>query len=109
MEKITIEELKECDTLEDMSHMLEESGRVIHIDYNLDKAWELEDKESDRLFNVGACFYDGDASDKHYRKECIQDALFLYDSFPLIFEFCDELKNGTKYDNSGPKLVIKKD
>ena len=109
METITLEQLKECDTLVDMSNLLENSGREVHVDYNSDKAWELEEKEPDRLFNVGACFYEGEETDKYYRKECIQDALFLYDSFPLIFEFCDELKNGTKYENAGPKLVIKKD
>lgn len=107
MEEITLEQLKECDTFVDMSRLLEHSGRVQHVNYNEDKAWELEEKEPDRLFNVGTCFYDGDPSDKAYRKGCIQDALFLYSSFPLIFEFCDELKNDIHYENEGPTLVMK--
>ena len=101
--------LEESRGLEDiarkMSHMnvgeqeglLRSLGRIQHIEFETGESTKLARENPERFMKIGSKTIDRKSygqSDEEYKKACISNAKFLYERFPLIFEFYDELMNG---------------
>lgn len=91
-------------SLGDMETFLYSLGRERHLKYETGEGFRLRDENPLRFFKVGQSFYTRKpgVSDEKYRSACISNATYLYEKFPLIFEFYDELENGIV--QTGPAL-----
>ena len=95
------EELFKCRTLLSKQDYLINNGREQHIKEKSGLSWALSTIDPERFINVGSFFYyrkDSD-SEKKYKKICLINGKFLYENYPLIFEFYDEWLNGYTYEN----------
>ncbi len=93
-------ELVEHKTLLEKQACLLSHGRTFHIAPGSGVSKVLSDIYPERFSNIGSNFYfrkDSD-TDKKYQSICIRDAEYLYEFYPLIFEFYDEYMNGMSYD-----------
>ena len=93
----------------EMETLLYSLGRERHLKYETQAGYTLSKKEPERFFKVGKYFYvrKPGVSDAEYRRACISNATYLYERFPLIFEFYDELANGIV--QKGPALDVSGD
>ncbi len=92
LEKLA-EKLQNLDNLSDQEKYLFAQGRERHIDATKEGAENLS-KENPKLFiRVGSQVVPKEEFDtnEEYEKTCIKRAKYLYEKFPIIFEFYDEL------------------
>ena len=102
------EELFECKTLEKKQEYLIKKGRVQHIMNESGYSWALSEADPDRFINVGSNFYYRKPNDtiRKYNTICLNNGKYIYEHYPLIFEFYDELMNGITYEV--PKEITKR-
>lgn len=77
--------------------LLESLGRQQHIAYETGASVQLAKENPERFMRIGSKTIDRASygkSDEEYKKACISNAEYLYERFPIIFEFYDELMNG---------------
>lgn len=94
--------LVEHKTLMEKQACLLSYGRTFHIAPGSSTSKVLSDIYPERFSNIGSNFYfrkDTD-TDKKYQNICIKAAEYLYEYYPLIFEFYDEYMNGITYNES---------
>jgi hypothetical protein len=72
-------------------------GRKAHIEIETGESTKLVEENPERFIKIGTRTtpkegFEG--TEEEYLKTCISDAIYLYEEFPIIFEFYDELENG---------------
>ena len=94
------EELIQYKTLNEKQTYLAQNGRLSHIIPGSKISKTLSEIDPQRFLNIGANFYFHKDSDSNlkYQKICIHNAEYLYEYFPLIFEFYDEYLNSINYE-----------
>ena len=112
MEKLEemAKELTEYRTLAEKDSYLRENGRIQHIKLNSMASRVLSAEDPGRFCNVGSYFYyrKPEDSDRKYRNICKANGEYLYELYPLIFEFYDEYANGNVYEDKNEKLKVKR-
>lgn len=83
-------------SLREQEEYLESIGRKSHIEIESGQSEEESKKNPERFIKVGSQTADREEceSDEEYKEMCLSDAKILYEKFPVIFEFYDELVNG---------------
>ena len=66
------------------------------IEFNPNDGVVLAKENPERFIRVGdrLAIRKLDMSDEQYREICIKKAIYLYEQYPIAFEFYDELTNG---------------
>ena len=94
-------------TMGECCDLLESIGRREHIKYDGKVLNRLTDEEPERLKKIGSRTINRETfegTDEEYDRECISSARYLYEYFPIIFEFYDELMNGIVYQEEKEEL-----
>ena len=86
--------LQTCRNVGEMEDYLLENWRPQTIEYETGLSETLAEEEPDRFFSIGSRVLDrGEFSEKEYREKAITNAKYLYERFPILFEFYDECMN----------------
>ena len=98
--EVMAQELVKHRTLEEKREYLLEQGRVQHIPEDSKLSWALSIAYPERFCNIGSYFYyrKPQDSDKKFFNICIVNGRYLYEKYPIIFEFYDEYVNGISYE-----------
>ncbi len=82
--------------------LLKSIGRKQHIEYETGESEKLVQENPERFFKIGSRTISKENMNKNkekYEKDCIENAKYLYECCPIIFEFYDELMNGITQQN----------
>ena len=103
------QELMGYRTLAEKEMYLIEQGRIPHIEKDSKVSKVLSAEDPDRFCKIGSYFYyrKEEDSDRKYRNICRINGEYLYEKFPLIFEFYDEYINDISYEDSNSKLKVR--
>lgn len=77
--------------------ILEMYGRKQHIPYETGRSFDLAKVNPMRFYNIGVKTFPREkfkGTSEEYIKACVSNAIYLYERFPIVFEFYDELING---------------
>jgi len=107
--EIMSQELLEHKTLMEKKEYLLEQGRVQHIPEDTKLSTALSEAYPERFCNIGSYFYHRkfQDSDKKYFNICLVNGKYLYEKFPIIFEFYDEYVNGISYEEEQEKQKLR--
>ena len=103
-------ELMNYHTLEEKEEYLLEKGRIAHIPKNSKLSKIISKIEEKRFYRIGDFFYcrKEEDTDQKYYKICIMNGEFLFENYPLLFEFYDEYVNGYTYTEEDIEVFQKK-
>ena len=103
-------EIAKCRTLDEKEEFLLSNNRISHIPKESKLSKILSRENPKRFSKVGEFFYFRSEEDslQKYHDICKMVGEYMFEKYPILFEFYDEYLNGYTYDEENIKQIIKK-